>query len=94
MPLFQLQVAIALAGIATTSVAALYLVKDKEGKIQLPENTEEPDPFDVAQPDDFVDGFPIDGDVFWAQVCRDMIFWTRLASYEHATNRCGRGNYC
>lgn len=76
MPAFQLEVAVALAIFATGSLLTFYLFSSDEGKIQLPTDTEESeelDPFDVATPDDFVDGFPIDGDAFWARVCCVML---------------------
>lgn len=79
MPLFQLEVAITLAVSAFCSFVVFYLSQEKEGNIQLPTNVEadsaedfdrhEPDPFDVTTPEDLVDGYPIDGEAFWARVC-------------------------
>lgn len=78
MPQFQLEIAIALAASVVVSLSEFYVTKTEEGKIQLPITREadgfddEYDPFDVTTPLDIVDGFPVDGDKFWARVsCRD-----------------------
>ncbi|KAI0040180.1 ATP-binding cassette transporter [Auriscalpium vulgare] len=72
MPRFQLAVAIALASAAVLSVGFLWLLRPKEGKVQLPVTTDgedqyEHDAFDVTQPEDIVDGEPIDEQAFWAR---------------------------
>ncbi|KAJ7512873.1 multidrug resistance-associated ABC transporter [Mycena galericulata] len=78
MPLYQLEIAIALSITAFGSSVFFYLNRPKEGKIQLPtihfEFPEEDDPFDVAKPEDLVDGYPIEGDAFWVQVKRRKTF--------------------
>lgn len=75
MPPFQLEVAIALGVCAAASLAAFLVFAPAEGKIQLPVHGngegDGPDPFDVAQPEDFVDGAPIDEDDFWKRVRRE-----------------------
>ena len=75
MPPFQLPVAIALAASGLVSLAVFWLMRPKEGKIQLPivsDDLDEPysqkDPFDVTRPEDVVDGEPIDEAGFWARV--------------------------
>lgn len=76
MPRFQLEIAIALAVSALTSIVAFYLCRSKDRKIQLPTTNGEDaelelegsDPFDVAQPIDLVDGFPIDEEAYWSRV--------------------------
>ncbi|GLB42389.1 putative atp-binding cassette transporter [Lyophyllum shimeji] len=78
MPRFQLEVGIALATAALVSAGVFYLNRPREGKIQLPthagyEEFEDEahhghDPFDVTKAEDVIDGFPIDGDAFWAKM--------------------------
>ncbi|KAG6885741.1 hypothetical protein C0993_010568 [Termitomyces sp. T159_Od127] len=77
MPHFQLEVCIALAAAGLGSGGLLYFNRPQEGKIQLPvytaleadaDETLGHDPFDVTTPEDVVDGFPIDGDAFWAKM--------------------------
>ncbi|KAF5378754.1 hypothetical protein D9615_006977 [Tricholomella constricta] len=88
MPRFQLEVCIALAIAAFGSVGIFYLNRPKEGKIQLPthvgtEDLEDDalhghDPFDVTKPEDIVDGYPIDGDAFWAKMRWRKLLMTML----------------
>lgn len=77
MPHFQLEVCIALTAAGLGSGGLLYLNRPREGKVQLPvhatfealaDETLGHDPFDVTTPEDVVDGFPIEGDAFWAKV--------------------------
>lgn len=74
MPRFELEVAIALAASVPCSLLLWFITRPEEHKIQLPTHTEgdEPlakDPFDVTKPDDLMDGYPINEEVFWAKVC-------------------------
>lgn len=70
MPRFQLQVSIFLFAGAACSAAVFFITRPKTGKIALPLHAEQRlhDPFDVTQPDDVVDGEPIDPEGFWARV--------------------------
>ncbi|KAJ6495420.1 Alpha/Beta hydrolase protein [Mycena sanguinolenta] len=71
MPLYQLEIATALAISAFGSSVFIYLNRPTEGKIQLPIHTEldaGEDAFDVTKPEDIVDGYPIDGEAFWVKV--------------------------
>ncbi|KAJ6495413.1 multidrug resistance-associated ABC transporter [Mycena sanguinolenta] len=76
MPLYQLEIATALAISAFGSSVFLYLNRPTEGKIQLPIHTEldaGEDAFDVTKPEDIVDGYPIDGETFWVKIKRRKI---------------------
>jgi hypothetical protein len=66
---FQFEVALTLAISACGSLAVFYLTRKKEGKIQIDDSSYGHDPFDVTCADDVVDGYPIEGDAFWATVC-------------------------
>ncbi|KAJ7485641.1 multidrug resistance-associated ABC transporter [Mycena latifolia] len=81
MPLYQLEIAVALAISASFSGGFLFLNRPVEGKIQLPlhadANTYE-DPFDVTKPEDVIDGYPIDGDAFWLKIRRRKIILCAL----------------
>lgn len=71
MPQFQLPVAIVLAVAAALSALLLIAVKPDEGKVNLPQAFEDDslqDPFDVSEPEDVVDGEPVDEVRFWAKV--------------------------
>ncbi|KAJ6595567.1 multidrug resistance-associated ABC transporter [Mycena vulgaris] len=71
MPLYQLEIAVALGISAFFSGVFLFLNRPTEGKIQLPIHAEADtyeDAFDVTKPEDLVDGYPIDGDAFWARI--------------------------
>jgi hypothetical protein len=82
MPLYQLQIAIALAAFSVCS-AGLFFVRNlgpAEGKVQLPNHVEgveetypDGDPFDVATPEDLLDGYPIDEAQFWAKVWQNLL---------------------
>ncbi|KAJ7126233.1 P-loop containing nucleoside triphosphate hydrolase protein [Mycena epipterygia] len=80
MPLYQLEIASALAISAFCSSIFLYLNRPKEGKIQLPIHSEsdivddDEDPFDVTKPEDVIDGYPIEGDAFWVKIKRRKVF--------------------
>ncbi|KAF7360576.1 Multidrug resistance-associated ABC transporter protein [Mycena venus] len=77
MPLYQLEIASALAITAFCSGVFFYLNRPTEGKIQLPLHSE-PDSgdeaFDVTKPEDIVDGYPIEGERFWVKIKRRKIF--------------------
>ncbi|KAJ3515541.1 hypothetical protein NLJ89_g1687 [Agrocybe chaxingu] len=74
MPRFQLPIAVALSVSAIGSLVALYFTRNVEGKIQLPLHANEDDehlehdPFDVTTIEDVTDGYPIDGESFWARM--------------------------
>lgn len=73
MARFQLEIAITLAVSALVSLSDFYFTRIPEGKVQLPISLEADelggwDPFDIITPQDIVDGFPVDGDAFWARV--------------------------
>ncbi|KAJ7240591.1 multidrug resistance-associated ABC transporter [Mycena rebaudengoi] len=80
MPLYQFEIAVGLAASAVCSGAFLLLNRPSEGKIQLPLLADsdpahyEDDPFDVTRPEDIIDGYPIDGDAFWAKIRRRKVF--------------------
>lgn len=81
MPRFQLEVAAALVASALSSLVAFYILRPREGKIQLPIHSEgngveahEHDPFDVLTREDVVEGEPIDEAAFWARVCISLKF--------------------
>ncbi|OJT05133.1 ABC transporter ATP-binding protein/permease VMR1, partial [Trametes pubescens] len=70
MPEYQLHVAIALTAGLATSLGIFFLAGPEEHKNALPTFVEgdealERDPFDVATAEDFVDGTPIDEQLFW-----------------------------
>ncbi|KAJ8520309.1 hypothetical protein ONZ45_g2846 [Pleurotus djamor] len=77
MPRFQLEVALALAVSSFGSLLFFYVLRSKEGKIQLPTHAdengnglqqEEHDPFDVLTQEDTVEGDPVNEEVFWARM--------------------------
>ncbi|KAI0792249.1 multidrug resistance-associated ABC transporter [Abortiporus biennis] len=75
MPLYQLQVSIALTVGALGSLAGfLLLTQPTEGKVKLPtfvqgeEGQPLNDPFDVTTAEDVIDGEPIDEAKFWAKM--------------------------
>ncbi|KAI0312306.1 multidrug resistance-associated ABC transporter [Amylostereum chailletii] len=72
MPRFQLAVAIFLAATVFASLFFFWLLRSKEGKIQLPvhegDSVYEHDPFQVTSPEEVVDGESIDEAGFWAWV--------------------------
>ena len=73
---FQSEIAVALALSAFGSLATFCLTRPRKGKIQLPvhadgslDATSNRDPFDVTTPDDVIDGYPVDEEAFWKEVC-------------------------
>lgn len=81
MPAYQLEVAITLAFFVGCSIFAYWLAQPKEGQIKLPEYQDDSDiardeleqegkkdPFDVTNPEDFVDGYPLDEKGFYDKV--------------------------
>ncbi|KAF9007916.1 ATP-binding cassette transporter [Cyathus striatus] len=85
MPRFQLEIAVALAVCSTASLLLFCFNNPKEGKIQLPTHADAdedelrgPDPFDVTQPEDVIDGYIIDEDKFWSRMRRTKIFMSIL----------------
>lgn len=81
MPLYQLEIVVSLTVCAAFSAVCLFFNRPTEGKIQLPLHSEADafeDPFDVTKPEDVVDGYPIDGDAFWAKIRRRKLALTVL----------------
>ncbi|KAJ7477234.1 multidrug resistance-associated ABC transporter [Mycena galericulata] len=79
MTVYQLDISIALAITALGSLALLALNNPTHGNIKLPvyderHNPYDSDPFDVTKPEDLVDGYPINGDEYWARMKRRKIF--------------------
>ena len=90
MPLFQVQVAIALVACEVFSALLLIAVKPDEGKVKLPQVVEDEslqDPFDVTKPEDIVDGEPVDEDKFWARV-RAKVMMSRVAFHNVNIRMC------
>ncbi|KAK1225083.1 hypothetical protein PQX77_011952 [Marasmius sp. AFHP31] len=83
MSRFELGTSLALACCTLASGLSLVLNRPKEGKIKLPVHTEQVqngldpglhhndrDSFDIATPEDFVEGYPVEEEKFWKQVHR------------------------
>ena len=72
MPQFQLLVAILLAVSAVCSLVVFYLTQPKRGQIKLHDGGYEgeiqSDPFDITEPEDTIDGHPLDEQGFWFKV--------------------------
>lgn len=70
----QLAISTGLVVVASFSALAKVLLRHKEGEIKLPlsQNADtaalEHDPFDVATPEDVIDGYPLDEEDFWIKV--------------------------
>ncbi|KAJ7896009.1 multidrug resistance-associated ABC transporter [Mycena olivaceomarginata] len=77
MPVYQLEIAIALAVAAASSLTFFALNLLHKANIQLPVNDEPNghayDPFDVTKPEDLVDGYPIKAAEFWGRMKRRKI---------------------
>ncbi|KAK0203733.1 multidrug resistance-associated ABC transporter [Desarmillaria ectypa] len=76
MPRFQNEVAIVLGASAVCSIVVFWIMRPRESKIQLPVHDDDdgsPDPFDVSQPVDFIDGIPINEKNFWEKMRRRKI---------------------
>jgi hypothetical protein len=68
MSRYELEFASGLAVSALASAGTFYYAqKNRQGKIKLGDD-EGPDPFDITEPVDFVDGYPIDEAAFWIKV--------------------------
>ncbi|KAL0069222.1 hypothetical protein AAF712_003585 [Marasmius tenuissimus] len=78
MSRFELGTSLALACCTLASGLSLVLNRPEEGKIKLPVHTEQvqngldldlnhndPDPFNIATPEDFVEGYPVEEEKFW-----------------------------
>ncbi len=83
MPEYQLHVAIALTAGLATSLGIFFLAGPEEHKNALPTFVEgdealERDPFDVATAEDFVDGTPIDEQLFWHKVCGELLLHSNI----------------
>lgn len=77
MPLYQLPIAIALSVSAVCSGIGFLATKEDDGKIKLPtfvteDENDQPlqDPFDIAKPEDLVDGEPLNEEQFWSKVSK------------------------
>ncbi|KAI0074080.1 multidrug resistance-associated ABC transporter [Panus rudis PR-1116 ss-1] len=75
MPPYQLPAAISLVVSAAVSLGTVLLSPPDEGKVKLPtlgsvDEDGEPlkDPFDVAAPEDMIDGEPLEEQTFWARM--------------------------
>ncbi len=80
---YQLETSIFLAVSVSISSFALYTTSSGVGNIKLPQYDNydpqsEEDPFNVTSPNDFVDGQPIDEDVFWKEVCKRLLVMNSL----------------
>lgn len=77
MSQYQLPAAVFLAASGLFSAGLLLLSKPTtDGKVQLPDyisDSTSKDPFDVAKPEDIVDGNPVNEANFWARVCHASI---------------------
>ncbi|KAJ3535459.1 hypothetical protein NM688_g6974 [Phlebia brevispora] len=83
MPLFQLQVAIALVACEVLSALLLLVSNPEEGKVKLPQVVQDDslqDPFDVTKPEDIVDGEPVDEARFWGRMRLRKLLITFLAA--------------
>ncbi|KAJ7122930.1 multidrug resistance-associated ABC transporter [Mycena epipterygia] len=84
MLVYQLEISIALAIVAGGSFALLAKHHHQpQGKIHLPVHSElhshhDRDPFDVTEPEDLVDGYPIEGSKFWTRMKYRKIFLCAL----------------
>lgn len=73
MPPYQLLLAEALVCATAISSFALFLARSQQQKVRLPTTQDaslagdvnQDDPFNVTEPEDFIDGEPIDEDAFW-----------------------------
>ncbi|KAJ7641019.1 multidrug resistance-associated ABC transporter [Roridomyces roridus] len=77
MPPYELELPVAISLASLASCSAILLVLNRwrssgEGKIRLPERDAQA--FDVSEPEDLVDGYPIDEEGFWVQVRMKKIF--------------------
>ena len=72
MPHYQIEVSILLAISAACSLLTFTVSPSKEGQISLHddgyEHGTQPDPFDITKPEDVIDGYPLDEQVFWITV--------------------------
>ncbi|KAF9484310.1 multidrug resistance-associated ABC transporter [Pholiota conissans] len=77
MPEFQLPIAGVLVASTLGSSLVFYLTRSTEGKVQLPtgpiqvevgDEVQIHDAFDITKPEDIVDGYPIDEDKFWLRM--------------------------
>ena len=83
MPEFQLPIALALTAVLAASLGARVFIGREKKKDALPVFSEDQegltrDPFDVATPEDFVDGTPLDEDAFWTRVRRYTILVSHI----------------
>jgi hypothetical protein len=81
MPISYSLAASAAADISAIA-SALVFIFPRPNRLQLPtseahqsnerfETEDRKDPFDIASREDIIDGYPLDEDKFWSQVC----FW-------------------
>ncbi|KAJ6612172.1 multidrug resistance-associated ABC transporter [Mycena sp. CBHHK59/15] len=84
MPFYQLEISVALAITAVGSVALFFLNRPSQGSIELPVHEDvhrdDHDPFDVTEPIDAIDGYPIKGEEFWTRMTRRKIFLRTLVA--------------
>ena len=77
MPEYQLAVAVTLTTVLAGSLSTFVFSSWNKPKDALPTFTDGQeglvrDPFDVTKPEDFVDGTPLNEDLFWTKVCREI----------------------
>ncbi|KAJ8082867.1 hypothetical protein PM082_008724 [Marasmius tenuissimus] len=93
MSRFELGTSLALACCTLASGLSFVLNRPEEGKIKLPVHTEQvqngldldlnhndPDPFNIATPEDFVEGYPVEEEKFWKRVSRRKFLLSFLAA--------------
>jgi len=87
MPQYQSEVAVLLAVSVVCSLVIFYLTPSNDGQIKLSvehddgyEHGTQPDPFDVTNPEDVIDGHAIDEHDFWVKV--------RLGDTQHLSLEC------
>ncbi|ESK87928.1 atp-binding cassette transporter [Moniliophthora roreri MCA 2997] len=90
MPRFEFEGAVTLAACSLASGLIFILNRPKEGKIELPTHTEDvvpngseaeiPDPFDVATPEDWIEGYPLEEEKFWKYARRRKAALCALAT--------------
>ncbi|KAF9269658.1 multidrug resistance-associated ABC transporter [Marasmius fiardii PR-910] len=94
MPRFEFETSVALASCTIASGLLLLYNRPTEGKIKLPvysngvpeENDSEsvtliaPDPFNVVTQEDFIEGYPVEEEKFWAQMKRRKFVLSFLAA--------------
>ncbi len=84
----NLNLSLALLVAASISAVFVFIYRSSDGAIKLPVHRDdisdtssepelqgEPDPFNVTSPQDWSDGYPINEDLFWANVSTPCYFF-------------------